>query len=163
MATRLGDLRLVADGGALVGLYFPQHWHLDPDADFGEAVAVGADPLLASATEELTAYLEGTLTTFGTPVRTHGGQFVERVWALLRTIPYGTTVTYGELAGRLGDRRLARRVGQAVGANPVSVLIPCHRVVGSDGSLTGYAGGLDRKRALLALEASRSPVSGTLF
>jgi methylated-DNA-[protein]-cysteine S-methyltransferase len=86
-------------------------------------------------------------------VQTHGDAFQERVWSLVKEIPYGETATYGELATTLGSLALARDVGQAVGRNPLAVIVPCHRVVGKDGKLTGYAGGLSRKRALLELEA----------
>lgn len=97
------------------------------------------------------------------PTRTGGDEFFEQVWALLCEIPYGQTTTYGALAERLGDRRLAQRVGQAVGRNPISILIPCHRVLGADGSLTGYAGGLDRKRFLLELEEPVEASASRLF
>ena len=93
--------------------------------------------------------------TFDLPTATHGSAFEERVWALLRELPFGETTTYGDLAESLGDRNLARRVGQAVGRNPLSIVVGCHRVVGKGGELRGYAGGLDRKRFLLDLEAGR--------
>ncbi|WP_301200637.1 methylated-DNA--[protein]-cysteine S-methyltransferase, partial [Corynebacterium stationis] len=85
------------------------------------------------------------------------------VWALLQEIPYGETMTYGEIAQQLGNKHLAQRVGQVVGRNPVSIIIPCHRVIGSDGSLTGYAGGLDRKRFLLELEEPAEVTETRLF
>jgi methylated-DNA-[protein]-cysteine S-methyltransferase len=92
-----------------------------------------------------------------------GDDFQQRVWAILREIPYGTTTTYGAIAGRLGDKALAQRVGQAVGRNPLSIVVPCHRVVGSNGWLTGYAGGLERKRRLLDLEQPMDARAGRLF
>lgn len=97
-------------------------------------------------------FLAGERKTFDLSVRTQGDEFSERVWAMLCEIPYGETPTYGVLAERLGNRRLAQCVGQAVGRNPVSIVAPCHRVVGAGRSLTGYGGGLDRKRFLLELE-----------
>ncbi|WP_312977210.1 methylated-DNA--[protein]-cysteine S-methyltransferase [Corynebacterium sp.] len=112
---------------------------------------------------QLTEYLEGARKSFDVPITTHGNAFSEKVWALLRQIPYGETTTYGALAASLGNPRLAQRVGQVVGQNPVSIIIPCHRVVGADGSLTGYAGGLERKRWLLELEEPVEISSSRLF
>jgi methylated-DNA-[protein]-cysteine S-methyltransferase len=108
--------------------------------------------VLSVLAEQLDDYLAGERRTFEVSVRTDGDDFSQRVWAMLQEIPYGETTTYGALAERLGNRHLAQRVGQVVGRNPVSIVIPCHRVVGSDGSLTGYAGGLERKQRLLDLE-----------
>ncbi|MEV8517790.1 methylated-DNA--[protein]-cysteine S-methyltransferase [Dactylosporangium sp. NPDC051484] len=161
--TTLGELLLVADGEALAGLYFPKHWHPPKEADIGERVEENADPLIAEAARQVREYLAGSRRDFDVPVSTHGDEFSERVWALLRQIPYGQTTTYGALAERLGGKRLAQRVGQAVGHNPVSIVIPCHRVVGADGSLTGFAGGLARKRALLELEEPAEVRAGRLF
>ncbi|WP_026918869.1 methylated-DNA--[protein]-cysteine S-methyltransferase [Gordonia shandongensis] len=160
--TGLGDLTMVADGPALTGLYFPGHWHLPAAAEFGVAVPAD-DAVFAQTARELTEYLAGRRRDFDVEVVTDGDDFSERVWALLRGIPYGATTTYGALARRLGNPRLAQRVGQCVGRNPVSVLIPCHRVVGADGSLTGYAGGLDRKRRLLELEEPAETAVTRLF
>lgn len=165
--TDIGDLLAVAedlDGqDALIGLYFPAHWHPPAEGTIGLPVPATGDALFAQAAAELAAYLRGERTTFEVPVRTHGDPFSERVWNRLARIPYGQTTTYGAIATELGNRDLAQRVGQAVGHNPVSILIPCHRVVGADGSLTGYAGGLDRKRTLLALEAPPADAAGRLF
>ncbi|WP_026927362.1 methylated-DNA--[protein]-cysteine S-methyltransferase [Granulicoccus phenolivorans] len=158
IATALGELTLVAEGEDLTGLYFPEHWHRPDAAVFGEPVDADADEVFVRAKAELDAFLAGERREFDVATRTRGDEFCERVWALLRDIPYGETTSYGALAERLGDRRLARRVGQAVGRNPVSILIPCHRVLGADGSLTGYAGGLERKQFLLDLE---EPVAAT--
>lgn len=148
----LGEVTLVADGDAVTGLYFRHHWYRPADEALGELVPLGDDALLTRAAGELAEYLAGRRREFEVPTATAGDPFQERVWALLRAIPYGRTTTYGDLAGELGDRTLAQQVGQAVGRNPVCVLVPCHRVVGADGRLTGYAGGLRRKRALLELE-----------
>lgn len=161
--TGLGDLLLVAGDDTLVGIYFPGHWHPPSAAQIGAEVAVATDPVLATTATQLDEYLAGTRRTFELPVATAGDDFAERVWARLAAIPYGETTTYGALAEELGDRSLAQRVGQAVGHNPVSIVIPCHRVVGADGSLTGYAGGLDRKRTLLDLEEPAEARAARLF
>lgn len=106
---------------------------------------------------QLADYFTGRRRTFDLPLALEGTPFQRRVWAALREIPYGETRTYGELAARLGDPKLARAAGAANGANPVSILVPCHRVIGARGTLTGYAGGLDLKAALLRLEGARIP------
>jgi len=162
-STVLGELTLVADDDALVGAYFPHHWRW-PKADvLGAAVDGANDPVLPAAAAQIEEYLAGDRTEFELRTATSGDPFAERVWQLLRTIPYGVTTTYGALAGQLGDRALAQAVGRAVGDNPISMVVPCHRVVGSDGSLTGYAGGLDRKRFLLDLEEPAEVKAGRLF
>lgn len=161
--TSIGELTLVIGGGALRGLYFPGHWHLPPAAAFGTRVEASADPLFEQATREIEEYLAGSRRAFDVPVATAGNDFSERVWAMLREIPFGETVTYGALAERIGDRSLARRVGQSVGWNPVSIFIPCHRVIGANGSLTGYAGGLERKQRLLELEGALGAPAPALF
>lgn len=155
--TSLGRLTVVAEGDTVVGVYFPDHSH--PPKEVGDEVGLD-DPTIIRAQEELRQYLAGERTGFGVPVATNGGDFSDRVWAMLREIPYGETVTYGELARRMGNVNLAQRVGQCVGRNPVSIIIPCHRVVGADGSLTGYAGGVERKQTLLDLESSQRPLVG---
>lgn len=162
VATGLGDLTMIADGSALVAIYFPGHWHLPPESAYGELVDAD-DPVFAHTAQELEEYLAGERTAFDVEVRTSGDEFSERVWARLKEIPYGATTTYGAIARELGNPRLAQRVGQCVGRNPVSVIIPCHRVVGADGSLTGYAGGLDRKRRLLDLEEPADAAESRLF
>jgi methylated-DNA-[protein]-cysteine S-methyltransferase len=146
----LGPLLLTADPtGALTSLSVPGQkggrtvqdgWRRDP-GPFREAE------------EQLAAYFAGELERFGLRLRSDGSAFREKVWAALDTVPYGATTTYGEIAARIGAPRAAvRAVGGAIGANPLLVLRPCHRVIGADGSLTGYAGGLERKTRLLALE-----------
>jgi methylated-DNA-[protein]-cysteine S-methyltransferase len=145
----LGELTLVAAGGALSGLYFPGHWYLpDPDA-FG----VRSERGFERAEAQLGEYFGGARTEFELKTGAEGDEFQRRVWELIDRIPYGGTTTYGEMARELGDPGMARRVGGAVGRNPLSLIVPCHRVVGKDGKLTGYAGGLERKRFLLDLEA----------
>ena len=145
----LGELTLVAVDGVLGGLYFPGHWYMpDPDA-FGARSERGFE----RAEAELGEYFAGERTSFDLPTAVAGDDFQRRVWGLIGAIPYGQTTTYGEIARELGDEpTLARRVGGAVGRNPLSVIVPCHRVVGKDGKLTGYAGGLECKRLLLELE-----------
>lgn len=163
LATVLGELLVVADDGGLVGIYFPGHWH-PPSVDaIGVRVDSTSDPLFVQLERELGEYLDGRRTDFDVPTAGEGDAFEEAVWAMLREIPFGETTTYGELALRLGDRNLARRVGYAVGHNPLSILVPCHRVLGADGSLTGYAGGLERKRFLLELEGASAVAQRRLF
>jgi methylated-DNA-[protein]-cysteine S-methyltransferase len=155
--TPLGELTLVARDGVLAGLYFPGHWTLPDPAAFGPRVD-GADGF-AEAERQVRAYLAGERTTFDLPITLAGDGFHRRVWDRLAAIPHGATTTYGALARELGGgASLARAVGRAVGANPISLVIPCHRVLGSDGRLTGYAGGLERKRFLLGLEGARTAV-----
>lgn len=161
--TALGELLLVGDGEALTGVYFPGHWHPPVVGSIGRPVAPDADPVLARAAAELREFLAGDRTAFDVPIRASGDEFQRRVWGLLAEIPYGETTTYGELAERLGDRSWARLVGQAVGRNPISVIVPCHRVVGAGGSLTGYAGGLERKQTLLRLEEPPAAQTDRLF
>lgn len=145
------SLTLVARGNALVGVYFPHHWVKPTAATLGEQAA--DDPLLAGAARQLEQYFAGERDTFDLPIELRGGDvFQQKVWALLDEIPRGETTTYGELAEQLGDKQLAQLVGKAVGSNPLSIVVPCHRVVGKNGKLTGYAGGLKRKQFLLDLE-----------
>ncbi len=143
----LGDLLLVADGDALTSLLFTDDERPAPTGVRDDAAGV-----LRTARAELAAYFARELTKFTVPVASLGSPFQEQVWSLLRTIPYGTTTSYGVLARRLGKPHAARAVGLANGANPLAVIVPCHRVVGSTGALTGYGGGMWRKRLLLDLE-----------
>jgi methylated-DNA-[protein]-cysteine S-methyltransferase len=112
--------------------------------------------LLADASKQLDAYFAGDLTDFDLPLTPHGTPFQQAVWMALRDIPFGTTRAYGQIAERVADRTKTRAVAAAIGRNPIGIVVPCHRVVGADGSLTGYAGGLDRKRWLLDHEAAIS-------
>jgi methylated-DNA-[protein]-cysteine S-methyltransferase len=144
----VGPLTLVVDDGRLAALYMTEQKHLPPSAQLGERV----DDALPVAREQLEAYFRGELTTFDVPLATVGTPFQELVWAALRRVPYGTTCTYGELAAELGRPTATRAVGAANGRNPVGIITPCHRVIGADGELRGYAGGVERKRLLLALE-----------
>jgi methylated-DNA-[protein]-cysteine S-methyltransferase len=157
--TAIGTLTLLAEGDKLTGVYFPHHWH--PPVAIGPFVT--DDPVFTRAAAQLDDYLAGRRTSFDLPTATAGDDFQERVWALLAELPYGGTTTYGALAARLGDPALAQRVGQAVGRNPLSIVVPCHRVVGADGRLTGYAGGLKRKQFLLDLEEPAEAKAERLF
>jgi methylated-DNA-[protein]-cysteine S-methyltransferase len=151
--TRLGELTLVAEDGTLSGVYYPGHWTRPDRTAFGERSERGFEQV----EHQLGAYLAGERTSFDLPTRLTGNDFQHRVWERIARIPYGQTTTYGAIARELGDTTLARSVGGAVGHNPLSVIIPCHRVVGGDGKLTGYAGGLERKRLLLELEGAVAP------
>ena len=165
LPTALGDLLVVADDGGLVGVYFPGHWHPPASGTIGVEVDARGDELIMRLDAQLREYLDGDRSAFDLPTSPSldGDEFQQAVWRMLRAIPYGTTTSYGELAARLGDRNLARRVGNAVGRNPLSIIVPCHRVVGGDGSLTGYAGGLERKRFLLELEGAPVVAQARLF
>lgn len=158
----LGQLTLTAHGGLLTGIFFEGHWHMPPTEFFGQAVPAD-DPLFQQTAAELGEYLAGERTVFDVLFKASGNPFQERVWARLQQIPYGETVSYGELANELGDRNLSQAVGSAVGRNPLSIVIPCHRVVGRDGRLTGYAGGIDNKRFLLELEEPAAAKESKLF
>jgi methylated-DNA-[protein]-cysteine S-methyltransferase len=146
--TRLGPLTLVRRGDRLTGLYFPRHWYMPDRAAFGPREDAG----FAAAGGQLAGYLDGSRTSFDLPLAPDGTEFQRRVWDLVSQVPYGLTTTYGTLARQLGGGVTAQEVGAAVGRNPLCILIPCHRVIGSTGKLTGYAGGLPRKRLLLDLE-----------
>jgi len=145
----IGDLLLVGDGAGLTGIYLSPHtggptvgadWALDPRP-------------FADAARQLDEYFAGERTAFDLPLAPAGTPFQLSVWQALRRVPYGETTSYGRLALELGRPGAARAVGLANGRNPLSIVVPCHRVVGSDGRLVGYAGGLERKRQLLAMEA----------
>ena len=153
----VGTLTLVAEDGAIVGLYMDLQRHRPDDEKLGEPDPRGREvEPFKSAADQLDAYFAGELTDFDVPLAPHGSEFQRRVWAALQEIPYGRTESYGELAGRIGSPGGARAVGLANGKNPIGIIIPCHRVVGADGSLTGYGGGLDRKKQLLDLELAVS-------
>lgn len=144
----LGPLTLVAADGVLTGLYMDRQRHRPEAHTFGQP-----DPApFGAAIAQLEEYFAGRRTEFDLPLALTGTPFQQRVWTALREIPFGETVSYGELAERIGRPTAARAVGLANGRNPVGIIVPCHRVVGSSGDLTGYGGGLDRKRHLLAFE-----------
>lgn len=146
----IGELTLVASDGVLSGIYFPGHWHMPAPEVFGTRSERGFERVQ----QQLGEYFAGERTEFELAPTVIGEEFQRRVWELIDRIPYGQTTTYGEMAQELGDPALAREVGAAVGRNPLSIVVPCHRVVGKDGKLTGYAGGLERKRFLLELEGA---------
>jgi methylated-DNA-[protein]-cysteine S-methyltransferase len=136
--TPIGNLRLTEEKGAVTGLCFTEE---TPRGEESEAV------------RQLKAYFSGARRTFDLPLETGGTPFQKRIWAALRAIPFGETRTYGQIARAIGSPGAARAVGMACNRNPVLILIPCHRVVGANGALTGFAGGLDKKEYLLKLEA----------
>jgi methylated-DNA-[protein]-cysteine S-methyltransferase len=152
----IGPLTLVADDGKLSGLYMEVRGHEPGQAALGEPGTVEDDAVLAAAASQLGAYFAGELMSFDVPLSMAGTGFQRTVWAALRDIPYGETISYGELARRIGQPSASRAVGLANGRNPVSIVVPCHRVIGANGSLTGYGGGIDRKRYLLSLEQKAS-------
>jgi methylated-DNA-[protein]-cysteine S-methyltransferase len=148
----LGELVLTASDTSLTGVHFPT---LQAPVGWLEDDGRGpAGELLRRVREQLTEYFARTRTAFDLPLDPPGTTFQRQVWDLLRTIPYGATTSYGELARRLGDPRATRAVGAANGKNPIPIIVPCHRVVGADGDLTGFGGGLDRKRWLLEHEGA---------
>jgi methylated-DNA-[protein]-cysteine S-methyltransferase len=144
----IGELTLASDGEAITGLYMTDQRHRPtlPGAVERE------DAVLAAARDQLAEYFAGSRRHFSLPLKPAGTPFQRSVWAALREIPYGETAGYGELAARLGRPGAARAVGLANGHNPIAIVVPCHRVIGADGGLTGYGGGLERKRYLLELE-----------
>jgi methylated-DNA-[protein]-cysteine S-methyltransferase len=145
----VGDLTLVVVHGRLVGLYMKLQRHSPELSTFGERQPPAA---FSAVSEQLNEYFEGTRTRFDVPMALNGTPFQRRVWTALTEIPYGRTASYGELAARIGRPTASRAVGLANGKNPVGIIVPCHRVIGADGSLTGYGGGLERKQQLLAME-----------
>jgi methylated-DNA-[protein]-cysteine S-methyltransferase len=145
-----GPLTLVADDdGLLCGLYMTDQRHRPPEEDFGER----DETPFSEASDQLQAYFAGELKEFTLELRLHGTPFQRTVWDQLRGIPYGETRSYGDLADALGNPGASRAVGLANGKNPIGIIVPCHRVVGANGSLTGYGGGLDRKKRLLDFES----------
>lgn len=155
----VGPLTLVGDGAALIGLYFDGHLRTPRVTDLGPR----ADDGFETTRHQLSEYFAGTRREFDLELAPRGSAFEKQVWALLTKIPYGETRTYGQLAAELGDPGAAQAVGNANGWNPISVIVPCHRVVGTSGGLTGYAGGLARKRLLLSLEEPPADEVGRLF
>lgn len=150
LASPLGPLLVLSDGTALTGLYFEEH-ERGPEA-CAEWVSRVDLPVFRRAEEQLRAYFDGVLREFDLPLMLGGSASYHQVWQSLLDIPYGTTTTYATVARRLGRPDAVRAVAGAIGRNPISVIVPCHRVVGARGQLTGYAGGTDRKQYLLDLE-----------
>ncbi|HUC83618.1 MAG TPA: methylated-DNA--[protein]-cysteine S-methyltransferase [Candidatus Acidoferrales bacterium] len=154
----LGDLLLVAEAAHLTGVYFlggrhapavPRDWRQDPDHS-----------VLRRTAAQLQAYLRGGRRSFSVSLACAGTDFQKEIWRQIALIPFGQTITYTELARRAGAPRAVRAAGTATGKNPFSIIVPCHRVVGKNGSLGGYAGGLKRKRRLLEIEHSHFPGTG---
>lgn len=157
VASPIGELLLVGDGRGLRGLYM---------VEGRKPMAIGADWARATSQfdvvrAQLDEYFAARRTTFDVPLALEGTAFQLRVWAALQEIPYGETTSYGEIARRIGEPSSSRAVGLANGSNPISVIVPCHRVIGASGKLTGYGGGLERKRALLDLERGLLPLSAS--
>lgn len=153
--TPLGEYLLAADDTALRGVWRTGQAHAPGENRLGPAATT--HPLLEQAAEQLMAYLHGEREDFSLPLRPGGTAFQQAVWRHLRLVPRGVTTTYGAIAQALQRPRAAQAVGAAVGRNPLSIVVPCHRVLGADGSLIGYAGGLETKRALLRLEGVELP------
>lgn len=154
MESPIGELLLRSDGTQLTGLFMRTQ-------NISTAKWKRDDAALKPARQQLNAYFAGELKDFDLPMRGTGTAFQETVWRALCDIPYGETISYGELARRIGQPTAARAVGLANGQNPISIIVPCHRVIGANGTLTGYGGGLPRKKWLLAHEARH--VLGDLF
>jgi methylated-DNA-[protein]-cysteine S-methyltransferase len=147
----IGELRIVADHDAIIAIEFSPFRGLTDGRPIGERA--DDDPLLREAVAQLGAYFNRDLRDFDLPLAPRGSGFQQQVWDQLQKIAYGETASYGEIARRLGKTNAASRaVGLANGSNPIPIVIPCHRVIGADGSLTGYAGGVERKQTLLELE-----------
>lgn len=151
IASPVGVLTLIARDAGLSAILWEND---DPKrVRVGELVAAPAHPVLIQAERELGEYFAGARKSFDVPLEATGTAFQKKAWAALLTIPYGETRSYGALAQQLGNPKASRAVGAANGRNPISIIVPCHRAVGADGALTGFAGGLEAKRYLLALEA----------
>jgi methylated-DNA-[protein]-cysteine S-methyltransferase len=149
-STPLGQVLVVIAGGELTGLYFAGHPRT-PGVD--ESVAARGETL-SMVRSQLEEYFQGLRKRFDLPIRLQGTPFQVEVWSALLEIPFGRTSTYGQVAGSIGRQRAARAVGAANGRNPISIVVPCHRLLGTQGALTGYGWGLDRKRRLLELEGA---------
>ena len=149
----VGPLRLQADDDGLTGIWFMS----DAEPDVGD---LGTDTVLRAAAEQLAEYFAGRRTRFELPLAAAGTPFQRAVWDALREIPYGQTWSYADVAQHIGSPRAVRAVGAANGRNPLPIVVPCHRVVGANGTLTGYGGGLENKRILLDLEAGRTALRG---
>jgi methylated-DNA-[protein]-cysteine S-methyltransferase len=159
----IGPLTVVRDDTGLTGVYYPGHWTRPDRRSFGPQVELCDDRGFDKAITQLTEYFAGERQEFDLPLNPRGSDQARQVWQLIAEIPYGQTASYGELARRFAGALDPRDIGGFVGANPLSILIPCHRVVGSTGKLTGYAGGLDRKRFLLELEGAIPASPETLW
>jgi len=155
VASPIGALTLVGEGRTLTHLRMVDQTH-EPDRSGWEPAGPDA---FADVVTQLDAYFAGTLTEFDVVLRLDGTEFQRRVWEALQTIPYGETRSYGQIADQIGSPAASRAIGLANGRNPISIIIPCHRVIGSSGSLTGYGGGIERKRTLLELEMNANALT----
>ena len=153
----LGQMRLCSDGENLTAITFADQKY--EDKHIPASAVPGSCAVLEEAKLWLSKYFDGEIPAFLPPIKLEGSVFQKQVWNLLLEIPYGKTTTYGELAKKLGKKMSAQAVGGAVGRNPVSILVPCHRVMGVGGKLTGYAGGVEKKEYLLSLEKKRIATS----
>lgn len=161
LETPVGSIQLAVNGeGVLVEILLPNR---RPVASFSELLPPAAAHGMKAAREQLTEYFRGERRVFKLPLEPHGSPFEQQVWTKLLDVPYGATTSYGAIAVELGLTNGARAVGRANGSNPIPIVIPCHRIIGSDGSLTGYGGGLPLKRALLELEGAVRPPEPRLF
>lgn len=152
LTTPVGELFAASDGEALTGLYFVTGTHTPATHSLGPQVAATDIPLLQNVKAQLGEYFAGERTEFTIPVRLTGTDFQLAVWGAVQQIPFGHSCSYGDIARLLGNPNAVRGVGQAVGRNPISIIVPCHRVLGASGAITGYAGGIPAKRMLLELE-----------
>jgi len=151
MKSPVGDITLIADKESLCGIYWPNQ---NPDnKKFPNLEKKDGSKVLRSAVKQLNFYFAGKTERFDIPLRPVGTDFQENVWKALRSIKYGKTVSYGDIAKKIGNPKAVRAVGAAIGKNPLSIIVPCHRVIGSNGKLTGFAGGLGTKEFLLNLES----------
>ncbi|MGV0994214.1 MAG: methylated-DNA--[protein]-cysteine S-methyltransferase [Mycobacterium sp.] len=155
----VGPLTLAGHGSTLMHLRMADQTH---EPDRSNWAPAGTDAF-ADAVEQLDAYFAGSLTEFDVDLELVGTEFQRRVWAALQTIPYGETRSYGEIAEQIGSPAASRAVGMANGRNPISIIVPCHRVIGAAGAMTGYGGGIDRKKTLISLESIKAPAEPTLF
>lgn len=151
--TPLGSYLIAAESGAVTGVWREEQSHFPSSDRLGDEAPSG-DPLLDAAESQLLAYIAGERDGFDLPLAPRGTPFQQSVWTLLQQIPRGATTTYGQLARELGRPRAAQAVGAAVGSNPISIVVPCHRVLATGGAMTGYAGGIETKQALLVLEGA---------
>jgi methylated-DNA-[protein]-cysteine S-methyltransferase len=154
MPSPIGELLLVAEGAALTHIHFEGAGSARLADSGSRRVAADAARVLAETRAQLEAYFAGRLERFDLPLGARGTPFQTRVWSALRDIPFGETISYAELARRIGEPAAVRAVGHANGRNPIPLVVPCHRVIGADGSLTGFSGGIERKRWLLELEGA---------
>ncbi|HWZ97001.1 MAG TPA: methylated-DNA--[protein]-cysteine S-methyltransferase [Candidatus Dormibacteraeota bacterium] len=151
MESPVGTLRLVGEETGLRTVWFVRGRKNEaPAAEWREDAAFFVDVM-----RQLREYFAGALREFDIPLLMEGTEFQKRVWKMLQTIPYGETISYGELAKKIGDPKAVRAVGAANGQNPIPIIVPCHRVIGSDGSLTGFGGGIENKKKLLELESAQ--------